>query len=194
MNEIASTSKGMIFNRITLFAFGLAVCSCMEIQERSFGSDGMPNENLAATKSKDFSIEGYRKAFNGQGVVMRYKVGDRFRLRQQMFLSYSAENLVQLRELSSATVPRIEEYRNNPEAYRYGGHNPYQVVKLVPAGTIIEIVKIAEIDLSPYPYFVIRGDDNWFRCSTFSQDNNLEYTSERITIEKAYDKKLFEKL
>lgn len=183
----------MIFCRITLLALGLAVCSCMNIQESSFGSDGMPNENLA-TKSKDFSIEGYRKAFSGQGVVMRYKVGDRFRLRQQMFLSYSAENLVQLRELSAATVPRIDDYRKTPEAYRFGGRNPYQVIKLVPAGTVIEIVKIAEIDLSPYPYFVIRGDENWFRCSTFSQDNNLEYTTERITIEKAYEKKLFEKL
>ncbi len=180
------------FPRFAALAICLSACSCMVIRKRSYDPDGMPNENHAANH-KDFTMEEYRKTYNGRRVVMHYKVGDRFRLKQWMFLCFSAAKVVQLRDLDDTYVPSIENYRKNPEAYRYGGNNPYQVIKIVPAGTVVEIVKMVPIDFAPHPYFIIQGDDNWFRCATFAEDTE-DYSAERVVYEWSYDRYLFKKL
>lgn len=179
---------------IITLAFCAALSSCGFLPDiKSTASNGVPNENYAA-HYPDFSVEVSDKLNKRVSTVMRYKVGDLFRLRKPMFLCYSVEHLVQLRDTTGYPEINLKEYKMNPDAYRFGGENPYQVIKIVPAGTVIGIVKIAEIGYSPNPYFVIQGKTDWFRSSAFKRLRNLEYSEERIVLEKGYNKELFEKL
>lgn len=178
----------------------LLVASCVRLSgiggvaPRSVGTDGCPNENHAISYP-DFTIERYMKDVRPGtgGLVMDYKVGDRFRLRQPMFLVYADTGIVQLRYIAHTHVPKLSDYKKNADAYRYGGRNRHQVIRLVPAGTVIRIVKIADIDVV-IPLFVFEGEVNWFRCAAFASNRNIEYTAERIVLLKSYDKELFTKL
>lgn len=180
------------------FASLVLIASCLNLTSgrgfppRSIGVNGYPNENYAS-RYPDFTKEQYLGDYPGRGLVMDYKVGDRFRLRQPMFLAYEVTRIVYLSEPGDVGVPKLSGYRKDPAAYRYGGENNYQVIRLVPAGTVIEIVKIADLD-AMISYFVIKGDANWFRSAAFASDKIIEYTAERVVICKSYDKKLFTKL
>jgi hypothetical protein len=184
--------KQFILMRLAALVLVLSANSCMTMREKSYGSDGMPNENHAA-KHKDFSAEEYKSSFKTD-ISMGYRVGDRFRTRQQMFLIYSNSGIVYLNQLADFESPHINKYLQNSGAYRYGGDNPYQVIKLVPAGTVIEIVKIAKYNSSPYPYFVISGANDWFRSAAFAEDEFPRDREGRVTAIKSYDMELFQKL
>lgn len=183
----------MWFIRFQLILFSFLLASCYRTIEKSYDSNGIPNENHAA-QHEDFTVQGYLDTFSGRGLIMGYKVGDRFRLRQQMFLLFSNSGVVYLNGLEEYESPNIDKYLQNPGAFRYGGDNPYQVIKLIPAGTVIEIVKITKYDFSPYPYFVIRGESNWFRCATFRENVSIRDKNGKKIITKTYDKSLFFKL
>lgn len=168
------------------------------------GRPGLPNENHMASLP-DFTEEGYNLRVNNKNnsggnpsftktVVLSYHVGDRFRLKKAMFLEFSPEAIVELAEPDSPYTPGLAAYQRNPEAYRFGENNYYQVMKLVPAGTVIQIVKVAEVDFSPRPFFVFPGENDWFRSADFRDNRNLEYSKVRIVLEKNYNREFFQKL
>lgn len=125
---------------------------------------------------------------------MNYKIGDRFRLKQLMYLHYDVTGCVQLVETSHSTVPKLEKYYKNPDLHKYGGDNVYQVIRLFPKGTIIKFVasKSSGGEGALY-YFVKDGEDNWFRCSSFKRWDESR-VSKKFTDAFKYNDELFEKL
>ena len=178
-----------------LSASCLSLSSRRGFAPRSVGADGFPNENHAASYP-DNNVDQYAESLRSGpgGIVMDYRFGDRFRLRQPMFLVYTRQRIVYLCEVVDSDVPNLAEYKKNPHAYSYGSGNRYQVIRLVPAGTVIRVVKIADVDTVTIPYFVFEGENDWFRCAAFASNRNLEYNARRKVILKSYDKELFRKL
>jgi hypothetical protein len=127
-----------------------------------------------------------------------FKVGDRFKLKEPMYLRHSVTGVIQLTETTMSFVPKLENYMTNPEAYAFQGDNAYQIIRLVPKGEIIELVAIKSSTQAGFiVYFAFKGQDDWFRCSTFRiRDKNRDGSlpdGTRIH-PYTYEKKLFDKL
>jgi hypothetical protein len=168
---------------------------CQPIVSSVTDSRRVTNENRAKGK-RDF--DDTKHVGNVWQPKSNYKIGDRFRLKQPMYLHQSVTGSVQLAEISLFNVPKLEEYKNNPELYQFGGDNAYQVIRLYPRGTIIQFVasKSSGGEGAIY-YFVIQGEDDWFRCSSFKEtdSSNVEYLANgKINRAFKYNNQLFEKL
>ena len=127
-----------------------------------------------------------------------FKVGDRFKLKEPMYLHCNVANVVNLSETTMSFVPKIERYKNNPEAYVFGGDNPYQIIRLVPKDESIELVAIKRsIQAGFILYFVFDGQNDWFRISTFRKWDSVRggHLSDGRRIHPyTYKKELFSKL
>jgi len=127
-----------------------------------------------------------------------FQVGDRFSLMEPMYLRHSVTGVIELTETTMSFVPKLENYVTTPEAYAFGGDNPYQIIRLVPKGEIIKLVAIKSSTQAGFiEYFVFEGKNDWFRCSAFVRwdDDRGGYLSDGTRIHPyTYKKELFSKL
>ena len=180
--------------RYFVLILGATANCCISTRHENYSSDGIPNENYAV-KYKDFSSEIYKSRFKTE-IAIKYKVGDRFLTRKQMFLVYSVSGAACLMEPGDYQVPTIDKYLQNPDVYRYGSVNRHGVIKLIPVGTMIEIVKIAmyDYDPSPIPYFVFSGQWDWFLSAAFdARSYGKDSQGNKIIID-SHNNRLFRKL
>jgi hypothetical protein len=182
--------------RFKFIIFGLIpfLTMCNPIVAHVKNSRRVSNENRAK-EFKDFDDS---KPIGNWRPRMNYKIGDRFKLKQPMYLHYDVTGSVELTETFLFNVPKLDKYKKNPELYEFGGDNIYQVIRLVDKGTIIQFVssKSSGGDGALY-YFVIQGEDDWFRCSSFKSwdESRTERLPNGDTIRAyTYDRELFEKL
>lgn len=120
---------------------------------------------------------------------LSFKIGDRFKLKEPMFLYLANTGVVQLHPASKFSTPSVKKYSADPDSYKFGGRNNYQVIRLVPRGEVIQLVAIKHSSQAGYlPYFVFEGKDQWFRSSTFAISTGTGDHSE------THDRKYFAKL
>lgn len=172
-----------IFTAIsTLIIVGLSLNSCFTEPVR-LPSERASNENHARNK-RDFV--GYYP--NGL-YTLGFKIGDRFKLQQPMFLHHSITGVVYLSPAQEFDTPSLKEYLANPDQFKFGGRNNYQIIRLVPRGEVIRLVAIKHSSQAGYlPYFVFEGKDQWFRSSTFAVSEGSGDHSD------TYDREYFSKL
>lgn len=167
---------------------------CQPMVKSVIDSRRVTNENRAKGE-KDFDdTKHIRDVWQPKS---NYKMGDRFRLKNPMYIHQSVDGTVQLTRPPFFDVPALVDYRKNPELYRFGGDNVYQIIRLLPKGTIIQWVGSKSSGEGAIYYFAVQGEDDWFRCSSFKRydGKNAEYLPNgKINSAYKYNEDLFEKL
>lgn len=90
---------------------------------------------------------------NRNGFILDYKPGDRFETLKPMFLTRPSRQELYLAK-PGIGAPSIEQYAERPD-------DEY-VVKLMPAGTPLELVAIKDGKIqASVPYLLLEGYDRW---------------------------------
>jgi len=118
---------------------------------------------------------------NSDGFILDYKAGDRFETLKPMFLIRPTG-----RELALAKpgigAPSLEQYAADPTRFRY-------VVKLVPAGSMLDLVAVKDAGMQTSVTFVrMAGFDEWIGVGLG------EYTKVGVSYHRRYNREYFRKI
>jgi hypothetical protein len=118
---------------------------------------------------------------NSDGFILDFRVGDRFETLKHMFLTRPTGQELDLAP-PGLGAPSLEQYARDPGRFQY-------VVKLVPPGTILELVAIKDAGVQTAVTFVrMAGVDDWIGVTLG------EYTKVGPNDHKRYNRAYFRKV
>jgi hypothetical protein len=118
---------------------------------------------------------------------VHYAVGDRYKTLKPMFLVVSTDDVLWITPPGNMS-PTLEKYQANE------GKSQFDVKRLLPAGTRIEVVSIKETDAEgPTPYFKIDGDSTLVR-GYFYNDKYEKSGKNSILIDVLPDSNFYQKI
>ena len=118
---------------------------------------------------------------NSDGFILDYKAGDRFETLKPMFLTRPTGQELALAK-PGIGAPSLEQYAADSTRFRY-------VVKLVPAGTPLELVAVKDAGVRTSVTFVrMAGFNEWIGVTLG------EYTKVGVNHHKQYNREYFRKV
>jgi hypothetical protein len=118
---------------------------------------------------------------NSDGFILDYRAGERFETLKPMFLTRPTGQELALAK-PGIGAPSLEQYAADPTCFQY-------VVRLVPAGSTLELVAIKDAGVRTSVTFVrMAGFDEWIGVGLG------EYTKVGVNYHRRYNREYFRKV